>query len=436
MGTDIDMPDFAPEQKQRIVVCDRSGHPFQVQLSRELARRGHHLLHLYWSDFVTPHGLLDKHSADAPTFNIAGVSIGEPYLKNSFIKRRRQEQQFGSLAWEYAWAFQPDVFLSCNMPLDSQVAVSDACGRQRIRLVYWLQDIYGLAASSILASKMGLGGRLVGMYYEHLERRLLGRSDAIICISNEFAEIVESWRIPAEKCATIPNWAPVDEICVRNKQNGWARSLDLHDKKVVMYSGTLGFKHNIGMILAAAERMRSQDDVIFVVISEGTEAARLHALSLKGSLRNVEVLPFQPYERYSEVLGTADILTAFVDGDAGVYSIPSKVLSYLCAGRPIVLAAPEQNLASKTVVEAEAGLVVPADVPSLFAQAIADLLDDDARRAALGRSARKYAEARFDIGRIADKFEAILAPAAAVPPQRPIGLRRTLGDALAHQRWS
>jgi len=40
----------------RLLIHDYAGHPFQVQLSRELARRNHEVLHLYAGYNVTPHG--------------------------------------------------------------------------------------------------------------------------------------------------------------------------------------------------------------------------------------------------------------------------------------------------------------------------------------------------------------------------------------------
>lgn len=42
----------------RILICDYSGHPFQVELSRGLAARGHAVLHLHFADFQTPKGNL------------------------------------------------------------------------------------------------------------------------------------------------------------------------------------------------------------------------------------------------------------------------------------------------------------------------------------------------------------------------------------------
>ena len=79
---------------------------------------------------------------------------------------------------------------------------------------------------------------------------------------------------------------------------------------------------------------------------------------LKENTVNLRKYSLQPFERFPEVLASADILVAMIEPDAGDFSVPSKVLSYLCAGRPIVLAAPSSNLAASIVKEAGAGIVV------------------------------------------------------------------------------
>ena len=68
----------------RIVVNDYSGHPFQIELSRELARRGHSVLHLYSADFQTPKGDLLRKPEDPDGFAIKGVTLGEPFQKLCF----------------------------------------------------------------------------------------------------------------------------------------------------------------------------------------------------------------------------------------------------------------------------------------------------------------------------------------------------------------
>jgi glycosyltransferase involved in cell wall biosynthesis len=121
-------------------------------------------------------------------------------------------------------------------------------------------------------------------------------------------------------------------------------------------------------------------------------------------------MDLQPYDELPEVLATGDVLIALIERDAGTFAVPSKVLSYLCAARPLLLAVPPSNLAAQTVKRAGAGLIVdPADVDGFIAAA-RRLVADPGLRARLATSGRRYAEAKFDIEAIADRFERVLYP--------------------------
>jgi glycosyltransferase involved in cell wall biosynthesis len=108
------------------------------------------------------------------------------------------------------------------------------------------------------------------------------------------------------------------------------------------------------------------------------------------------------------VLATADVLIALLEPDASEFSVPSKVLTYLTAGRPILAAMPPDNLAARTVLRAAAGQVVHPGDHQALAVAAASLLDDVEGRRRMAASGRAYAEATFGIGPIADRFEAVV----------------------------
>jgi len=109
-----------------------------------------------------------------------------------------------------------------------------------------------------------------------------------------------------------------------------------------------------------------------------------------------------------EVLASADVLVAVLEPDAGAFSVPSKVLTYLCAGRPVLAALPSDNLAARVVARSGAGIVVPPRDPRALVAAAEELLGDPGRRAELGGAARSYAETAFDLDGIADRFEEVL----------------------------
>ena len=395
----------------RIAVADYSGHPFQVQLSRQLAARGHSVLHLHFSEFLTPKGRLDRDANDPTTFTSEAVSLGRPFSKYSFIVRRHQEIEVGRRFVARIGTFEPDVVISSNMPLDAIRQIVHAKRKQRYGLVFWQQDIYSIAITRILMQKFGVIGRLVGAHYRAIEKRALRESDAIVAISGDFlSPLKEQFKQPLSKVHVIENWAPLSEITPRPKVNAWSLAHGLADKDVVLYTGTLGMKHNPNLILSAAEAVRHhRPEAVVVVTSEGEAADTLRSQAASRGLANLRVLPFQPYSVYPDVLGSADVLISILEPDAGIYSVPSKVLSYLCAGRAIVLSAPSENLAFKILEKAEAGLSTAAGYPTQFVDAVIAFLNDPGLRSRCASNGRKYAQAHFDIDQIATKFEQILA---------------------------
>ena len=204
----------------------------------------------------------------------------------------------------------------------------------------------------------------------------------------------------------IENWAPLDEIAPLPHDNDWTREQGFAGKTLILYSGTLGMKHNPALLAEAAQALRMRPEVAVVVISEGLGADYLHEQKEARRLDNLHVLPWQPYERLSESLSSGDVLTAIIERDAAAFSVPSKILSALCVGRPLVVAIPRDNLAARTILDAQAGLVSEPDNSAGFITNLTALLDDP-RRAHMGQNARRHAEQAFAIAPIAARFDAL-----------------------------
>ena len=113
----------------------------------------------------------------------------------------------------------------------------------------------------------------------------------------------------------------------------------------------MGYKHNPKFIEALANRF---EDINFLIVGTGIGFEYLENLKPKS---NLILKPLQPMNRFSEVLGTADVCMAVLEDDAGIFSVPSKVLSYFCAGKPIIMHGPIENLASKLIIKNQCGLV-------------------------------------------------------------------------------
>jgi len=392
----------------RILVHDYGGYAFAVQLSRALARRGHTVCHAYCASLrTTPPGVQHRQADDVAGLDIKDLTLGAPLEKYAFVKRRRQEREYGRLIAREVARFRPDVVLSGNTPLDAQHLLLRACRAQGVPFVFWLQDLLGVATHRLLRTRVPFMGTVVGRYYMRLEQDLLRRSDAVVAITEDFRPVLRTYGVDEAVTHVIENWAPLGDVPVRAKANAWAEAHDLAAKTCLVYTGTMGLKHNPALMLHLALHFRECPDVRVVVVSQGLGADWLREKKSTHDLDNLLILNFQPFDVLPDVLATADVLTAVLEPDAGLFSVPSKVLTYLCAARPVLLAVPPENLAARIVGRIRAGYVVPPTDPKAFVDAASALLADADQRHAMGRNARAYAEQAFDIRAITEAFEAV-----------------------------
>jgi glycosyltransferase involved in cell wall biosynthesis len=392
----------------KLFIHEYSGHAFGVQLARELARQGHTVTHAYSAAIESPRGAVHKQPDDPADFTIVPVGVSGSLNKYDFLHRVIEERRYGALLADAILAAGPEAVILGTTPND----VLDVL-RQRLpkslRLIWWLQDIYSVGIRSVLNRKLPFAGDVVGALYRDKERRFAARADHIVSITPDFIPFLQRLGVPPVKVTVIENWGSAQEIVPCPVENRWKKDHGFSGKRLVLYSGTLGLKHNPAILADVAERFQQQgrDDLLVVVVTQGLGAEFLQTERDKRALRNLVVLPWQPYERLAEMLSSAEVLTAIIEPDAGLFSVPSKILSCFCVGRPVMAAIPAENLAARMIERAKAGIVVaPGDGQSFIAM-LDKMLADPALRAELGANGRSYAESAFDIEKIASRFLAL-----------------------------
>ena len=117
--------DFQPKSlhSSRIAIHDYCGHPFQFELSRELARRGHEVRHFYFAGDMGPKGNTERSSDDPEGFSVEAISLPRSYSKSNLIRRRQADVLYGRLASRRISAFAPHVTISGNTPLEAQAPI-------------------------------------------------------------------------------------------------------------------------------------------------------------------------------------------------------------------------------------------------------------------------------------------------------------------------
>ncbi|MBJ6989213.1 glycosyltransferase family 4 protein [Devosia sp. MC521] len=398
----------------KIIVHDFSGHAFTSQLARALAGRGHDVLYASFGGFQTPKGKTTRRDGDPETFRARELVLPEAFDKDNLLRRRRQQIAYARAISGLVQEEKPDVVLSANAPLEVAQAIYRASRSVGSAYVFWVQDIYSEAIERILSKRSRIVGYVAGIYYRFMERALLANSDAAVVIAEEFRSVFQNapWSLDVSRVNVIENWGIIADVPLLPRDNDWAKINMPGDRPRIVYSGTLARKHNPNLLLELARKL----DADIYVFSEGSAPTALAAQAAQEGLANLHVRPWVPVEELPSMLAGADVLFALIEPDAGIFSVPSKVLSYLSAGRAILAAIPGHNLAARNVLREKAGLVSePGDLEALVTNA-SRLLEDVALRKRMGENGRRFAERAFDIDNIADRFEGLLGSSCGVRP--------------------
>jgi len=174
------------------------------------------------------------------------------------------------------------------------------------------------------------------------ERLTLRRFDKVITISNRMAEKLAEKGIRRERLSVIRNWVDLSHIYPMEEVSSYRAELGFTEEDfVVLYSGNIGAKQGLNVLLDAAESLKDDKSIHFVIAGEGPVKAEL--LARYGALGNVRFLPFQPHARLNEFLNMPDLHVLPQDRGAADLVLPSKLGGMLASGRPILVTADDQT---------------------------------------------------------------------------------------------
>ncbi len=398
----------------RLLIHDFAAHPFPLQLSRELALQGHQVLHACATHPHAPLPNLAKLPSDAPTLILRQFPLLPPGTPPplTFLPRRRLELAHGRRIAHLISTWRPDGVISTNTPTEPQGTILKAARALRAPFLFWLQHFPSLAVAREVQAHLPLLGDFIGKTYLRRESRQLRASHRVVAPSHDFIPLLsQDFNVPESRIAIIPNVTPVDQFPETPKDNPWSRRHRLAHHFVYLYAGSLSLPQHPHLLLELAEHCRADDAVRIVVLSQGPGAQWLAAQQHARQLPNLLLLPYQNFEQMPQVLATSDVLLTLLDDNATALPSPNKILTYLCAARPLLLAGPTDNLAARLLRHEDLGLTVPpADTPAFLAAA-QRLRRDPSLAASCARRARHRAELHGTIEPTAAAFLHLFPPA-------------------------
>lgn len=300
-------------------------------------------------------------------------------------------------------ASRQDVYLLVSPPL-SNVVLGMFMRLVGLRYILNIQDIYPDAAvtAGMIRNKL-LIRALVG-----LESAGYHFAKHITVISAGFARNLQDKGVPRSKISTIPNWIDLEEITPRSRINPFSTVHALSDKFTVLYSGTIGLVSGAEIVLDLAKLLASESDIVVMIVGEGVVKARLEAEARRQGLPNVRFAPFQPRSALGDVLASASVGLVTLKPGHGRNSVPSKILGYLAAERPVIASVDPDSDTWNFVDESRCGVCVcPGDASGL-ASAVRRLAADSELAGQLGRNGRRYLERNLARHTITAEYEKCL----------------------------
>lgn len=374
MNATAALPDARPRQA-RVVFLNRFFHPDHSATSQMLSDLAFGLAR----EGVEVHVVTSRLRYDDPKARLApDETVNGVRVHRVWTSRFGRGGLFGRGA-DYL-SFYLTAFIACLRVVrraDTLVAMTDppmvsvmaavVAKLRRASLVTWLQDLFPeIAAAAGIRTAHGLSGKVL----RGLRDWSLHAATRNVVIGELMRERLLARGIAPEQIELITNWADTDAIVpVPHAENPLRKAWGFDGCFVVGYSGNMGFAHEFDTLLGAAELLRDEPQVRFLLIGGGKHLPHLQQEVARRGL--AERVVFKPYQRRDVLkysLGAADMHLVSLRPELEGLIVPSKFYGIVAAGRVPVFVGSEEGEVARYLRGTEAGVVVaPGDSQGLAA---------------------------------------------------------------------
>ena len=261
-----------------------------------------------------------------------------------------------------------------------------------------LKDIFPQNAVDLgMLTKRGIRG-IIYRYFRFQERKLYKISDYIGCMSEANVEyVLQNNDVDRNKVEVCPNSIlPVEKYDKPESNTAVRRKYGIpEDKTVFLYGGNLGRPQGVGYIIQCLQAAEQMEDVFFCIIGQGTEYKSLESYFQLSGGRNFCLIPQLPANEYESMVGACDVGLIFLDYSFTIPNFPSRILSYMQAKLPILLATDPATDISKVAEQNGFGYSVYSNDVQAFCAAVKKMAGNKASLLEMGRKARAFLEENY-----------------------------------------
>jgi colanic acid biosynthesis glycosyl transferase WcaI len=266
-----------------------------------------------------------------------------------------------------------------------------------------------LASDAALATGIMREGFAIRMA-RGLEGFLYRRAENIVCICQGFVEKLTLRGADPDRLVLIPLWGNTDNVYPIEGATKFRIANNFKSGDfLAMYTGNIGKKQDLMNVVRAAELSSHLTDLTWVLVGEGEERTLIGEAIRHRGLTNIRMLPLQPASSLAEMYSAANAL--FIHQKAAVVDavIPSKLLTYMAAGRPILAAVSDKSETARYVESANCGLIIHPESPEALVESVLSLRTDSALQSRLGANGRAYVQQHFAKDKVLQKYDLLFS---------------------------
>lgn len=375
---------------QAFVSPDEPGHTRHFEMAKFLQTRAHELV-IVASDlnYQTGKRTIERKGIFAEQ-NIEGVKILRSYIYPALHRSYfwRVISFFSFMFSSIYTSFQVkdvDLVMGTTPPIFQAVSAWFVAWIRRKPFLLEVRDLWPEFGVSMGVLKNPL---VIGLA-RWLEKFLYKRATHILVNSPAYKDYMISKNVPADKIAFIPYGTDIDMFNPNIDGSAIRKALNVEDKFIVLYAGALGQANDIDTILRAAQRLKENDKIYFVLFGDGKERQRLQNKATEMNLSNVIFAGVRPKKEMPKVIASANVCLAILQ-DIPMFrtTYPNKVFDYMASGRATVLVI--DGITRDLIESSYGGVFVQPNDDKGLADTILDLSQNPDIVNQMGKNAREF----------------------------------------------
>lgn len=315
------------------------------------------------------------------------------------ISTLRIESQYKKAIKKYFNGIKFDLIIYSTPPITFAKVIEYLKKRDGAKTYLLLKDIFPQNAIDIgVLKKSGIKG-LLYKYFRKKEKKLYAFSDKIGCMSQANVDYVlqHNPEVDNNKVEICPNCIdPVDMSISKEERIAMREKYGFPlDKKVFVYGGNLGRPQSVPFIVECLKACADIEESYFVIAGSGADRHFLEEYVKEEKPKHLKLLGFVSKDEYDKMIACCDVGLIFLDYRFTIPNFPSRLLSYMQAGLPVLACTDPNTDVGKVIVEAGFGWWCESSRVEVFAKTVKMVCQADLKEA--GKQAWKYMNEKYTV---------------------------------------